>query len=158
MKSLLSFCLVIAFTTNCHSKHDDHTNNEQRPNQHADVVKVKVSGTSGNYQFLVTLSSPDTGCDQYADWWEVVDTKGNLLYRRILTHSHIDEQPFTRSGGPVNIEVNDEVWILGHMNNIGYGGKAMKGSVNDGFTEVTLDYALVEKNEKLKPLPTGCRF
>ncbi|MCB0054175.1 MAG: hypothetical protein KDE24_32035, partial [Caldilinea sp.] len=67
----------------------------------ADVFGVTVRGDDGAYQFSVEIASPDTGCNQYADWWEVLDSDGNLLYRRILTHSHVDEQPFIRSGGPV---------------------------------------------------------
>ena len=36
----------------------------------ADVTAVEVRGEEGAYTFSVTVSSPDTGCDQYADWWE----------------------------------------------------------------------------------------
>lgn len=49
------------------------------------------------------MRSPDRDCGLYADWWEVVGEDGRLLYRRILMHSHPDEQPFTRPGGPVAI-------------------------------------------------------
>jgi hypothetical protein len=48
----------------------------------ADVTAVRVSGAPGAYTFSVTLSSPDTGCDQYADWWEVITPDGELVYRR----------------------------------------------------------------------------
>ena len=65
----------------------------------AAVEDVSVSGDPGRYQFAVTIRSDETGCDQYADWWEVVSESGDLLYRRILAHSHVDEQPFARSGG-----------------------------------------------------------
>ena len=69
----------------------------------ADVIDVSTSGQPGAYSFSVTVSSPDTGCEQYADWWEVVTEDGQLLYRRVLLHSHVAEQPFTRSGGPVDV-------------------------------------------------------
>src|SRR5262252_1297487 len=63
----------------------------------AHVVQVQVSGNAGAFSFSVTVRSPDSGCARYADWWEVVSTDGKLLHRRILMHSHVDEQPFTRS-------------------------------------------------------------
>jgi hypothetical protein len=67
----------------------------------ADVVDVSVSGDVGSYIFAVTIASPDSGCAQYADWWEVLGADGSLLYRRVLLHSHVTEQPFVRTGGPV---------------------------------------------------------
>jgi hypothetical protein len=42
----------------------------------ADVISVDVSGNEGAYQFSVGIRSPDTGCDQYADWWEVITGDG----------------------------------------------------------------------------------
>ena len=57
----------------------------------ANVLSVQVTDNPGAYQFAVEIASPDTGCEQYADWWEVVSQDGQLLYRRILLHSHVDE-------------------------------------------------------------------
>lgn len=99
----------------------------------ADVLSVTVRGNAGAYQFSVEIASPDTGCEQYADWWEVLDSDGALLYRRILTHSHVDEQPFLRSGGPVAIAPDTEVWVRSHLYPAGYGERAMRGSVAGGF-------------------------
>ena len=124
----------------------------------ADLVSVAVTGESGNYTFAVTLSSADTGCEQYADWWEVVDVKtGELIYRRILAHSHTNEQPFTRSGGPVPIESGQSVVIRGHMGGIqsNYGGQVFGGSVDSGFQPVADS---VPSLETVEPLPTGCAF
>lgn len=45
----------------------------------------------------VTLSHPDTGWDHYANFWHVLDDKGNVLAERELVHPHVHEQPFTRS-------------------------------------------------------------
>ncbi len=125
---------------------------------YADVVNVSVSGNEYTYNFSVTLSSPDKGSNQYADWWEVISENGNLIYRRILGHSHVNEQPFIRSGGGVNITTAQIVWIRAHMNNTGYGGKTYKGSIDVGFeTAAMLDgFALAIENEK--PQPNDCAF
>lgn len=134
---------------------DCHTPTEPR---FADVVSVEVSGGSQAYTFSVGISSPDTGCDQYADWWEVISEEGALIYRRILAHSHVDEQPFVRSGGKISISDSQTVIIRAHMNKAGYGGQALKGSVKRGFTKVVLDKSFARQLEKQPPLPEGCDF
>jgi len=129
----------------------------QLPNT-SDVLSVRVAGEPNAYQFSVEVASPDTGCDQYADWWEVVSEEGELLYRRTLLHSHIDEQPFTRSGGPVPIGPDAVVIVRAHMYPGGYGGRAMRGSVADGFEawEAAADFA--PELEKAPPQPPACAF
>lgn len=124
----------------------------------ADVTKVSFSGDEGTYNFSITLSSPDEGCNQYANWWEIISEGGELIYRRILAHSHVNEQPFTRSGGTVDIIANQVVWIRAHMNNTGYGGKTFKGSTLSGFSEEMMpdNFALNLENES--PQPDGCAF
>lgn len=122
------------------------------------VENVTVSGEEMEYSFKVTLKSPDTGCEQYADWWEVIDTDGNLLYRRILAHSHVNEQPFTRSGAPVQVSSDQTVFVRGHMNNLGYGENVFKGSVENGFTAEELDVSFAQDLEEQNPLPQGCGF
>ena len=122
------------------------------------VQAVSVSGSANAYTFSVELKSPDTGCDQYADWWEVLGEDGSLKFRRILTHSHVNEQPFTRSGGPVNIGSSETVWIRGHMNNKGYGTAVFKGSVDAGFTKATLEVEFAKEAAKQEPLPGKCQF
>lgn len=126
--------------------------------QEAKVLEVKSLGRSGKYTFAVKLSSPDSGCDQYADWWEVLDEEGNLLYRRILGHSHVNEQPFTRSGGPVLVEDDDVVIVRLHMNNTGYAEWGMKGSIKQGFDALTIQKDFAAEAEKQSPLPNGCAF
>ena len=124
----------------------------------ADVIAVQASGQPGAYQFNVGIRSPDKGCAQYADWWEVVSTDGKLLYRRVLLHSHVDEQPFTRSGGPVSIQADTLVWVRAHMNTGGYGGMAFKGSVKTGFKQAKPDTEFATGLAKQPPLPDGCDF
>ncbi|QCW99083.1 hypothetical protein FGM00_02730 [Aggregatimonas sangjinii] len=126
--------------------------------ENAAVTKVEVSGDENAYTFSVTIASPDTGCTQYADWWEVVDLEGNLIYRRILTHSHVDEQPFTRSGGTVAISETTEVFVRAHMNNSGYGSTAQRGSVANGFSAAELDSDFAAALQEQAPLPDGCAF
>ena len=126
--------------------------------QGAEVIAVQASGQPGSYQFNVTVKSLDTGCKQYADWWEVVSADGKLLYRRVLLHSHVDEQPFTRSGEPVPIQPDTVVWVRVHMNTGGYGGVAFKGSVKAGFKQVVPDADFATGLDKQAPLPDGCDF
>jgi hypothetical protein len=124
----------------------------------AQVTKVTFSGEENAYTFEVTIESPDTGCEQYADWWEVIDLEGNLIYRRILDHSHVTEQPFTRSGEDIEISQDKEVYVRMHMNNSGYVAQAQKGSVVNGFQATELDVTFAKDLEKAAPLPDGCAF
>lgn len=136
-------------------------NSPATSSKHAIVQDVKVSGNENAYSFAVTLKSPDIGCEQYANWWEVISADGNtLIYRRILGHSHVEEQPFTRSGGKVAISVNTEVIIRAHMHPTGYGeGKiAMKGSGANGFVAIDMIADFGGDLEGVIPQPSGCAF
>lgn len=124
----------------------------------AEVLSVEITGFEGDYTFSVEIKSPDTGCDQYADWWEVVSLDTVLLYRRILTHSHVNEQPFKRPGGPVNVKADQSIIIRAHMNNSGYGSQALKGSVQSGFTQATISASFGKRLETEEPLPGDCGF
>ncbi len=62
----------------------------------ADAPVVEDVTINGD-RISVTLSHPDTGWDDYADGWEVLDADGNSLGLRELLHPHVNEQPFTRS-------------------------------------------------------------
>jgi hypothetical protein len=126
--------------------------------QFANVLSVSVSGGPGAYQFAIQIASPDTGCEQYADWWEVISEDGELLYRRILLHSHVGEQPFTRSGGAVDIAPNTVVYVRAHMNTVGYGGAVMRGSVQDGFETIDVEAGFGADLERVPPQPEDCAF
>lgn len=144
-------------TTNQNTNMPTGTITIERDSQ-AVVEAVTFSGEEENYTFQVRLRSPDTGCDQYADWWEVFNEDGQLIYRRILAHSHVNEQPFTRSGGPVNIKNNDFVYIRGHMNNLGYGSLVFGGTIQDGFGAQELPIEFAADLAGVEPLPTNCAF
>lgn len=124
----------------------------------ADVIAVEVRGEAGAYTFSVTVESPDEGCDRYADWWEVIGLDGELIYRRVLLHSHVGEQPFTRSGGTVQIEADRVVWVRAHMHPDGYGGSALRGTAGSGFEPAELDNDFASHLAQTPPLPDGCDF
>lgn len=124
----------------------------------AEVINVTVSGEENKYTFSVTIKSPDQGCNQYADWWEIFSEDKKLLYRRILRHSHVSEQPFTRSGGPVEITKDKVVYVRAHMNTKGYGKMVFKGNVSGGFNQEALETSFASELETIAPLPDGCAF
>ena len=124
----------------------------------ADVVSLEVTGNPNEYLFYVGIASPDEGCHQYADWWEVLTEEGDLVYRRILAHSHVDEQPFVRSGGPVAIDADTIVVVRAHMHPGGYGGMVMRGMVQTGFEKMRFDPDFAVEVESEPPQPTGCAF
>lgn len=162
MRHLL-ILLSIAFFWSCAQKNqiqegESEQEEEVGTAEGAAVVKVEAQGNAQTYTFLVTVQSPDTGCDQYADWWEVVSLDGDLIYRRVLLHSHVSEQPFTRSGGAVAIEAEQEVYVRAHMNNKGYGTKVMKGSPEAGFETAELAADFAKDLDKQEPLPKDCDF
>lgn len=61
------------------------------------VESVSATPGAGGWRFDVTLSHGDTGWDDYADGWRIVDEDGTVLGTRELLHPHEQEQPFTRS-------------------------------------------------------------
>jgi hypothetical protein len=106
------------------------------PSAVANVTAVEALGSANSYNFSVTLETDDIDCSQFADWWEVLTEEGELIYRRILTHPHtegLSGNPFTRSGGTVNVAPDQTVIVRAHMNNTGYGGMAMRGTAEGGF-------------------------
>ena len=67
------------------------------------INNVNVSKSGDVWSFDVTLSHKDTGWDDYADAWRILDGDGKELGVRKLAHPHVDEQPFTRSLSGVRI-------------------------------------------------------
>lgn len=91
------------------------------------VVNVKVTQDGDQFRFDVTLQHADTGWDHYANVWEVVGPDGKVLGTRVLAHPHVDEQPFTRSLGGVEISTEiKEVTVRAGDNVDGLGGKTLK--------------------------------
>jgi hypothetical protein len=132
--------------------------NTATTHQSAKIVAVECTGQANNYTLAVTIESPDTGCDQYADWWEVFTPDNTLIYRRILAHSHVDEQPFTRSGGIVDVGPDEFIYVRAHMNNLGYGTQVFSGNVRDGLVLDSLATSFASELESQDPLPADCAF
>ena len=124
----------------------------------ARVMEVEATGKADSYTFAVTVKSPDTGCDRYADWWEVITPEGELIYRRVLLHSHVDEQPFTRTGGTVAVKPEQEVVVRVHMSPDGYSSLAQQGTVESGFAATELSEGFAADLESVEPLPQNCAF
>ena len=94
----------------------------------ADVVDVEVEG-DGSYTFAVTVESPDTGWDKYADEWQIIGEGGSILGVRALTHPHVDEQPFTRSLAGVSVPDGSVVEVAARDSVEGYCGKSVSLTV-----------------------------
>lgn len=78
------------------------------------AVETAVEG-NGRMSFAVTLRHDDTGWEHYADRWEVRLVDGTVLGYRVLLHPHVNEQPFTRSLGGVEIPADmDRVFVHAH--------------------------------------------
>lgn len=90
----------------------------------ADVIDVKVRSAGGSvYDFDVTIRSNDTGWEYYADAFEVLAPDGTVLGQRVLSHPHVDEQPFTRDLHGVAVpEGIAEVTVRARHNPKGYDG------------------------------------
>lgn len=151
-------CCASDATTGIEEEAQDQQDPSETLKGVASVTGLSVTGQENQYNFSVEITSDDLGCQQYADWWEVIDLDGNLMYRRILAHSHVNEQPFTRSGGPVAISEDAQVYIRAHMNTTGYGEQVYKGSVKEGFSPTDLETVFAADLANEAPLPNGCAF
>ena len=68
-----------------------------------EVIGVTADKTESGWTFNVTLNHADEGWDHYADGWGVYLPDGTELGYRVLYHPHVNEMPFTRSLGGVQI-------------------------------------------------------
>lgn len=93
----------------------------------ADVVDVKaVKASDGTWRFDVTVGHDDAGWNHYANSWQVLAPDGKVLATRVLAHPHVDEQPFTRSKGGVEIPDGVAAVTIRAGDNVhGFTGKEM---------------------------------
>jgi len=91
----------------------------------ADVLEAEVT-CNGHCRFSVTVEHADEGWDHYADKWEILNPDGEVIAVRELAHPHVNEQPFTRSLGRVDLPAGIEtVTIRAHDSVHGYGGREL---------------------------------
>ena len=90
----------------------------------ARVLKATASANvGGSYTFSATIAHADTGWKHYADKFEVLAPDGTVLGTRILYHPHVDEQPFTRGLGNVQIPAGIAEVIVRAADNVHKAGK-----------------------------------
>ena len=82
----------------------------------AEIVVTEARADAGGWTVSVTLRHGDTGWDDYADGWRILDGDGRVIGTRELLHPHVQEQPFTRSlrvealpDGPLFVESSTSV-------------------------------------------------
>lgn len=93
-----------------------------------------IQSSSGTWTFSVKVSHADVGWDDYADGWDVVlggdSTSGVVVKRsegeqftRLLSHPHVNEQPFTRSQTGLSVEDGAVCTVRAHDLKDGWGGR-----------------------------------
>ena len=80
------------------------------------VLDATVSANAnGTYAVSATIFHKDEGWSHYADKFDVLTPDGKVIATRTLFHPHVDEQPFTRSIGNVQVPVGvTEIVIRAH--------------------------------------------
>ncbi|MEE9317338.1 MAG: hypothetical protein V3U48_03500 [Rhodospirillales bacterium] len=82
-----------------------------------------VANSNGSYTISATIAHADTGWKHYADKFEVLAPDGTVLGTRVLYHPHVDEQPFTRSLGNLQVPVGVTTVIVRAADNVHKAGK-----------------------------------
>ena len=130
MPKLAILLLLTAACANGHSNRE--TPPTAGPTGCADVIDLKTfESGDATFTFSVTVASADTGWEKYADAWEVVTPDGTVLATRVLTHPHVDEQPFTRSQDAIAIPDGvDTVTVRAHDTVAGWCGAEMTFAIS----------------------------
>lgn len=90
----------------------------------ADVLAATATPSGGSWNISATIKHADEGWKHYANSFQVLTMKGDVLGTRVLYHPHVDEQPFTRSLGGVKIPENiTRIRVRAGDIVHGYGGK-----------------------------------
>ena len=123
MRALLFLPLLISSTLAYESNLSGASNSLDK----AQVTFVSVSQQfDGSWCFKTSVRHNDEGWEHYANGWEIIDTSGNQLWERPLTHPHVNEQPFTRRLCDVQISPETQKLIVrAKCNKHSYGNKTI---------------------------------
>jgi len=74
-----------------------------------------IANANGTYSVSASVFHKDEGWAHYADQFDVLTTQGQTIATRVLYHPHVNEQPFTRSIGNVQVPIGEtEIVIRAH--------------------------------------------
>lgn len=92
-----------------------------------EIKNVYLHQQGSSWRADVTLKHADTGWEHYADAWRLVDASGKLIGTRVLYHPHVNEQPFTRSLGNIQIpEGTGVIFVEAHDKKHGWSPQRVK--------------------------------
>ena len=144
-------------------------NRDMRLISDAVVMKAKESDNKNEAATVleVDIFSVRHDCkNHYVDWWEMLSTQGELLYRQLITTSHFDQQRFTMKSAPLSIPLDQPVIIRAHVASrsgpgalsfIGYySTQALQGSIATRFRPIRLSRTFASWVEKQEPQPDRC--
>jgi len=81
------------------------------------------------------------------------------MQRRILAHSHPDDQPFTRAAEePASVSSTTELYARAHLAPGGYVGAVFGGTVDAGFSKIAVEDGFASALESVAPQPDTCLF
>ena len=132
------------------------------------LEQPELSEEKGKYTFKVNLYGPTKRCQQYVDWWEILNEDQELKDRRFFNHGHIDQQPFPDTSNPIQVEQDQTLIIRAHLHNesepsqnaekTGYEARqAWKGTIKKGFKMIRLPDNFATNLAKADPQPKPCQ-
>lgn len=124
----------------------------------ADVLFVQArEAADDTWSFAVTVRHPDTGWENYADGWDVLTPDGEVVqpdsaspFTRLLTHPHVEEQPFTRSRSDIRLPAGTEhVRVRAHSLVGGFGGQEVEVDLRRSQATATFEVVRIEAGAAL---------
>ena len=128
MKKIMKTVYVLAFFTSSLLAAATDTETPFTSLDFAQVSNVRATQSQdGSWCFDTQVRHNDQGWQHYADAWQIVDLKGNVLAIRELAHPHDNEQPFTRSLCNIKLpKASVKVVVSAKCNVHGVGGQSVE--------------------------------